>query len=118
MANPQWPASLQQYVNTDSFDYKFGNTILRSENDIGPAKVRARSTRGVDMITGAIDLSRTDYTTFEFFFKTTINGGARVFDFPHPITRVMTAVRMMPEPGIKAKGGTTFVVSFSLEVMP
>lgn len=116
--NPVWPVELQKYINTDSFNYAYGSTVLRSEMDLGPAKVRRRATKSVDMIDGAIDLPMVDFTIFDYFFRTQVNGGARVFDFAHPITRATIQVRFKTEPQIKAKGGTTFVVSMSLEVMP
>lgn len=119
MANPQWPTSLQKYVNMDSFEYTFGSTVLRSEQDIGPAKVRQRFTRGVDMIKAGIDIQGTvDFETFETFFKTDIAGGSRVFDFNHPIKQVPIAVRMIDPPVVRAKGGLVFMASFALEVMP
>lgn len=113
-----WPPSLQQKLNQAQFKYGFGNTTIRSDTDTGPVKVRARFTKGVDILSCSINLKFADFTTFETFFKTNLNGGAGTFTFNHPFTGVPTVFRFKEPPQIDPLGGLVFSVSMSWEKMP
>ena len=113
-----WPATLQQKLNTESFSEKFGETLLRSDMDIGPAKVRRRFTKGVDEISCSINLDFDEYDDFSVFFKTTVNGGATPFTFIHPISGLTVSVRFKEPPTISPLGGRKFRVSMLWEVLP
>ena len=117
MAIP-WPVSLQQLVNEGSFGLKFGETLLRSDVDIGPKKVRRRFTRPIDTMAVGFDLTIAQYNTFYYFFNTTINGGATVFELNHPITGVLTNFRFTGPPDIRPKGGINFVATMEWEIIP
>lgn len=117
MPTPVWPSTLQQAVNRDSFSYKKGSTVLKSDVDIGPSKIRRRFTRSVDTMTCTIWLTVAEYTTFENFFNIEVAGGATAFNFNHPITGAQLLVRFVTEPDYRPVGGTTFAVGFNLEVI-
>lgn len=116
MAIP-WPVSLEQYVDVESFNYKFGETVLRSDVDIGPKKLRRRFTRPINTATVSFRLPMDDYNTFVTFFNTTSNGGVTPFELAHPITGVTKEWRFTGPPEIRPLGGTEFSVSFELEEM-
>jgi hypothetical protein len=113
-----WPLSLQQILNADDFEIKFGSTVVRSDMDVGPAKVRSRYTDGVDQYSASILLTFSEYTTFRDFFKTTLNNGTLPFLFDDPMTGVSTAFRFVDPPTISPLGGLTFRVSMSWEKLP
>lgn len=118
MAEVQWPVSLQSKVNADSFKIAWGETVLRSDMDIGPAKVRRRFTKGVDVMSCAINLTVEQYDTFETFYKTLVNGGATRFEINHPISQDVVLVRFTGPPEIAPLGGVMFRAAFELEVLP
>lgn len=115
MPTAAFPASLQQYVNSDSFSYQFGETTIRSNMDIGPAKIRRRTTRPIDTLSGTILLSVSQFTVFETFFNTTINGGANRFTLPHPITGVVSEFRFTKPPSVRNVGPIVFSLSMEWE---
>ena len=86
--------------------------------DVGPAKVRRRSTKSVDTYSVTILLDKADYQTFYDFYDVDTNGGADTFYFNHPITGVSTEFRFTKPPEISPIGYSTFQVSMEWEVLP
>lgn len=114
-----WPISLQDKLNEDSFSVEFGNTVLRSEMDIGPAKVRRRTTRPIDVYTCSINLYQSDYATFTTFFNTTLNGGINTFDFVDPFSGQLTTFRFLKPPSVSPIGRAGwFKITMAWEKMP
>lgn len=114
MAIP-WPSQLQQLVNEQSFSYKFGETVIRSDVDIGPKKLRRRFTRPINTATVSIDLTVAEYNIFYNFFFTTLNAGVTPFELPHPITGVLKQWRFLEPPDIRPIGGVNFTANMQWE---
>ncbi len=112
-----WPVGLQQKLNAEGFQVKFGNTAMRTDMDVGPAKVRSRFTDAIDVYTCTIFLDYSDYSTFRTFFKTTLNNGVNRFDFTDPFTNTSAEFRFAEEPDISPIGGTVFRVGMTWEKM-
>jgi hypothetical protein len=112
-----WPVSLQDKLNSDSFSYAFGDTVIRSKNDIGLDKVRRVSTRPIDKVQAAINLDYSEYLVFETFLKTSINGGVSKFTYTHPLTGVLTEFRFTGPPSIRPIGGRSFIISMEWEIL-
>lgn len=115
-----WPVGLQQALNSASFEVKYGSTTVRSEMDVGPAKVRSRFTDAVDTYSCSIFLDYAEKTTLDTFFRTTLNNGTNQFLFDEPFTGTPTAFRFVEPPSIRpvGSGGRTFIVSMTWEKMP
>lgn len=113
-----WPLTLQQLLNESSFGIQKGETVIRSEMDVGPAKVRRRFTKSVDTFTGSIWVDATQYVTFENFYDTTLNGGTLPFTFPHPLTQVPVDFRFKSPPKYTPVGSGTFEVTMEWEKLP
>lgn len=112
-----WPVSLQQKLDSDSFELKLGSTTIRTEMDVGPAKVRSRYTDAVDDYTCSILLDYDEYQTFIDFYKTTLANGALTFTHLDPFTGLEATFRFKEDPSIRALGGRTFRVSMFWEKM-
>ncbi len=113
-----WPAALQQLLNVDSFSYTFGNTLIRSDMDVGPAKVRSRYTDAVDTVSCSIDLDMDEYATLEQFYKVTLSNGSRTFSFIHPLTQEEIEARFAQPPSMSPLGGRYFKVAMAWEILP
>ena len=113
-----WPSQLQSVLNRDSFSISIGDTVIRSDMEVGPQKFRRRFTKGVDVFSATIWLSRSEYTILYNFYNTTLNGGTLPFTFPHPITEVATDFRFKAPPKISPVGADTFQASFEWEALP
>lgn len=113
-----WPIALQQCLNEVNFSFRKGDTALRSDMDVGPSKVRNRYTTSIDEVQGSINLTTAEYTTFENFFQTTLEGGTKQFYFEHPITKVQTVFRFTGPYQITSLGGGNFQARFTWEILP
>lgn len=110
-----WPISLQQCLNSDDFDMKFGDTTVRTDMDVGPAKVRSRFTDGIDNYTCSILMSTDEFATLKMFYKTTLNNGVMPFLFNDPLTNTSETFRFVTPPEFRPLGGLTFRVSMAWE---
>lgn len=112
-----WPSGLQQLLNTDGFAEQLGTVAIRSENDVGPAKVRARSTKAVDNITCSINVNATEMAIMKSFFRVDLGQGVMPFEFNHPLTQDLETYRFVSPPSFKpiGSGGIEFACSMEWE---
>lgn len=115
-----WPSSLQQKMDVDGFQYRFGNTAVVSDMDVGPAKVRNRFTDAIDGYDCQHTIDIDDIAIFKTFYKTTLGNGTLKFTFPDPITGVVTEFRFTPgqTPIFRPLGGRIFTLNMSWEFVP
>lgn len=117
MAVP-WPSQLQQFMNSDGFDYKIGDTTVRSDNDTGPAKIRRRFTVPVDTMSTGIVMTYDQWDVLNEFYNVDLNGGVNRFEWTHPFSGDTVEFRFLEAPTMRPLGGNNFVVSLRLEIMP
>ena len=113
-----WPSTLQQLLSETNFGIKVGDTVLRTETEVGPTKLRRRYTRGIDTYSASIYINIAQYTILDTFYKTTLNGGTLPFTFKHPITQVPKDYRFRSPPAYSSLGGGQFIATFEWEEMP
>lgn len=115
-----WPIGLQQLLNVDSFQKKYGSTTIRSDMDTGPAKVRSRYTDAVDIYTCTILMSYDEESILAAFFKTTLGNGSLPFEFVDPFSGDTYNFRFLEPPVIApvGSGGITYRVSMNWERLP
>ncbi len=113
-----WPVGLQQKLDADSFELKYGDPTVRTDMDVGPAKKRARYTDAIDVYTCGVLLDFAEEATLRTFFKTTLGNGVLPFLFDDPFTEVPSTFRFLEPPSIRALGGRTFRVSMQWEKLP
>jgi hypothetical protein len=112
-----WPVSLQDKLNEDSFSFQIGETVLRSDMDVGPVKVRRRMTKSTDLVTCSINVTSGEYSVFKTFYDVTLNGGVTLFTFNHPITGAPQDFRFVGAPSVRSIGGGNYVVSMVWEIL-
>jgi len=113
-----FPSTLAQKFLESGFQYLKGNTTVRSENEVGPAKVRQRFTKAINGFSGSIELDIDDFVTLETFYDTTLSGGSKTFMYDHPYTLVSTEFRFLKPYSISPTGGRFQRVSFEWEQIP
>ena len=96
---------------------------MRSQMDVGPAKVRRRFVAGVVTIPMQLKLIGTDLQTFLQFFYTTLAGGSLPFTWTNPRTGSACDFRFVGPPQYsplspRASGTERWNVQFTLETMP
>lgn len=113
-----FPPTLQEKLNEEGFSQTYGDTTIRSDVDTGLAKVRQRYTKAVDKFACTINLNKEDYNTLTTFYKTTLAGGSKTFNYDHPFTEVASEFRFVSPPSMKPKGGLWFTVTMQWEEIP
>lgn len=82
---PTWPASLPQDPSLDGYSSEDQSGMLRSEMDSGPPKQRRRFTATTENISLSWLMTKTQLSTFNSFYKTTLLEGSLAFDITHPV---------------------------------
>lgn len=115
-----WPLTLQQKMGSDSFSYTPGDTVLKSDVDAGPSKLRSRYTDGVDQYSCTIQIDIDLVNTFKTFYKTTLGNGTRTFGFLDPFSNSTEEFRFESPPEITplGNGGRVFQLSMKWIKLP
>lgn len=99
MSNPAWPGTLPPTLLVDGFVETPPETVLRTEMDSGPAKVRRRYTANVRPLSGSLILTASQVAILDDFLLTTLEGGSKPFDWTHPRTSAAITTRFVSRPG-------------------
>lgn len=113
-----WPITLQQTLNTEGFQIVFGITSIRSDVDVGPAKVRSRFTDAVDTYTTEIFLDFDQWGDLKDFYKTILVNGTLPFLFHDPMTDTDEVFRFASPPTVQPLGGRVFRINMNWEKLP
>lgn len=121
MAVYTWPGSLPQTVLASGYGETHGVKLLRTPTDKGPAKMR-RLGRAPTPINVSMMLTAAQVDTLETFVQTTLRGTAR-FNFPHPRTRAVVEVRIVPTGEgdlyqLQPVGSGNWTLTMTLEILP
>lgn len=113
-----WPATLPQQVLRDGLGETLPDTALRTSMDVGPAKLRRRSSAAVRPISAAVNLSTSQAADLETFYVSTLEGGTLPFDMADPRTGTTYSFRFTSPPGLSPLGATIWRASLALERLP
>lgn len=119
MAAP-WPSQLQKVFNADTFRETLPDNVIRSDVDVGPQKLRRRTTSAVTPITAGIFLPIEHYQTLKDFYEVDCAGGVLPFELEHPITGDLEEFRFRAPPDLSPlnRSGIYYVINLQLEMMP
>ncbi|WEX07368.1 hypothetical protein [Chelativorans sp. AA-79] len=81
-----WPFTLPQSMRLSGFNRGLPDNRLRSQNDVGPAKVRRRASLAPYPISGDMIMTREQWGLLADFVNRTTGGGTLPFYFPDPFT--------------------------------
>ena len=119
MSEITWPASLPQESLVEGFSEQAPNTLIRSQMEAGPAKVRRRFTSGPRNFDCQLYLSPAQVDALDAFYVSTLAGGALSFDWKHPRTQAAVTFRFVEPPNYKpVKRGAAWQAFLKLEVLP
>lgn len=111
-----WPSTLPQKFAPDSFSLTYGKNTIRSKMSQGSPKSRRQSTLAPQLVTGSMEITAAQFTTFNTFYKTTIYDGADSFDWLHPIDEGAESFMFTEEPVITPAGGTNWNLDMQMEI--
>lgn len=110
-----WPASLPQGF-LRGFKVRPVDNVLRTEMDVGLAKVRRRSTYTALEVEGEIVCTQSQVEALELFYLETTKSGTERFSIQAPHTDRIMDARFREPPQFGWIGGLIFQCSISLEL--
>lgn len=112
-----WPTTLPP-PQLSSFQETPPNNLIRTGMDVGPDKVRRRTTADVRAITFVLALSKAEVAILDAFYNTTTFSGLEPFNIEHPRTEATVVARFVEPPQYQEREGVVYMVNISLEILP
>ena len=94
------------------------NTIIRTSMDVGPPKLRQRSTAGYGTYTFNFHMDDTNISALRTFYITTCEGGAVEFEWTDPRTSGTENWRFLAPPSWVQLKNDLYLVTVQLEQLP
>lgn len=114
-----WPSSLPEDLLIDGYSETLPDTTIRSNMEVGPAKVRRRISYNVTPVEGRIFVSTNQVASFTAFYNDDLGGGSLAFSMTHPRTDVMSNFRFTSSPKITADNSSNYwFIDLNLEIIP
>lgn len=115
---PTWPTSLWQTPSSDSYSETPPNNVIRTKMDVGPDKVRLRSTSNVRNFEVTYLFTNDEVDILDSFFVNDCKYGAFEFTFPKPRNSLVNITVRFVEPPTYAARENLFTVHLKLEELP
>lgn len=117
MATENWPSTIPQVPLSDSYQEQRAPDVIRSSMDVGPAKVRRRSTCGVRQFQVSFDLTKDQADDLDDFYETDLNAGTDWFNWTHPRKQVTAEFRFVNPISYSCVDGIRWIATVTLEEM-
>ncbi len=88
--------------------------VIRTEMDVGPPKVRRRSTLRNRLVQVSWTMPATLYQQLVEFYETDTLQGIHEFEYAHPITKTLDRYRFTGPPSYQFIGGKNGVAAFQV----
>lgn len=108
-----WP--LDDGVLQEGYDEVFPDNVARFGTDIGPGKLRPRSTAAPTRITCQKPLTLAETEILDAFFETNLSWGALSFKWKHPRKGTEVTMHFATAPSYAARGAL-FTARMEIEV--
>jgi hypothetical protein len=115
-----WPLTLPQCPILNGFAEQKQINVVAFSPDVGPPKVRRRSTAAAWNTSVAYRMTTTQLTAFNAFYETSLADGSLAFTWRHPIKQVIYNWMFDPKeaPRVDHITATTWRVTFNLLRLP
>ena len=118
---PTWPASLPQKPLLTGFQIAAQSMVIAFGTEVGPGKIRRRTTARVAGLPFSFHVNATKLATFIDFFEDDLEDGALAFDMTDPVVGGTASFRIAPsDPPYVASvvGNNLWLVSLQLQRLP
>lgn len=112
-----WPGTLPDFFQVDGYTEEGANNLIRSNMDVGPAKVRRRTTANIRSVTGRMWITAAQYTILRDYFEVTQAYGSLTFTMDDARGTNRTW-RFVKPPRYTPNGPLEWIVQLTLEEMP
>ena len=114
-----WPSTLPQSPLAKSLSETTPNDLIRTKMDVGPDKIRRRSTAGIRRFGMSIFMTKAQVQILDDFIQSTLNGGTDTFTWINHRTDAAATLRFISLPAYRTLGnGDYYSAGLSLEELP
>ncbi len=113
-----WPATLPQEPMEQGYNEVAPDNILRTQMDVGPAKLRRRTLSNTRPVTISLRLSAAQIEILDAFYMTDLVSGSQTIQWVHPRTGVSKDLRFTAPPQYLESSDGWYTATCQLEVMP
>lgn len=99
-----WPVGLPQEPMRRGYQEAMADTTIVTQMDVGPPKVRRRTTAGVAPATWPFEMSSSQVVILKTFYRDTCAGGALTFTHNHQMSGGTKTWRFTGPPRITGDG--------------
>lgn len=117
MAIETWPPTLPKCFGIDGFSYQEVPNVIRSEVEVGAAKVRRRYTRSIVNISAGMVVDSDGVKDFQTFYDFTLHSGVNSFLYQDPVMGKDVEMRFV-SPSVITPIGDRWKVAMQIEVLP
>lgn len=111
---PTWPTSLPCYPINGTFSETPQRNVVKFQPEIGPAKMRRRSTANGSVASASYKMSKAQYEDFISFYQDDLKDGSLPFEMKHPVTDTLYDWQFESEPEITQQTRNMQMVNVSL----
>lgn len=119
---PTWPTDLPQYPLVSGFSIQPKQNVISFGTEVGPGKIRRRSTARIVSMPFSMYLNADQLQTFIAFFNDDLEDGALPFTLSDPVTYGLASFRVAPgDPPYTAAAidnGQTWLVTMQMQRLP
>lgn len=113
-----WPGTIEEKLLIAGFSFEDDSQFIEQPMDVGPPKVRRRSTLAYSSQTCAIIVDATDLATLKTFYNTTLTGGTGTFNFTDPLTSTTQVYRFRKPYTVTPVSGTLYRIEMDWQKEP
>lgn len=121
---PTWPGTLPPVPQLRGYEEQSPLNVIRTDMEVGPAKVRRRSTAAVRKHKMLFHMTQAQVELFDQFLGVVLGDGALSFDYVHPRTgdavkfRIIPPATYTPEKTSAADAAGVWFVTLEMEQLP
>lgn len=116
--NPQWPITLPQTPMMRGYNESPGDNVIRTNMDVGPPKVRRRSTSAPRPLSLVIRCTTAQIDLLDGFYTGDCREGSLPFDWKHPRTGAATTYMWGAPPAYTPVFGDYWEATLKVEAQP
>lgn len=119
MSVSPWPSTLPQNIRIEGYGESLPDTNVKASMDVGPAKIRRRTTSAVRPVSGELVLTHVELEDFKDFYNDDLLGGSLRFSWTDPFDgSTAVEMRFAEAPSWNAQDPDKFKVNIKLEILP
>ena len=113
-----WPVTLPAGPLIEGYQETAPNNSIRTQMDVGPAKMRQRATAGVRVYNAVWLFTKAQVADFDTFYNDTLEGGTLAFELADPRTGSTLDFRFTIQPVYQSLSDNLWRVTTVMEVLP